>query len=412
LDAYTSRGHVDRLLDLAHQIFESLSAAHAATPRPDLSAEEREVKRARAAAAQMHHPGGISSAMKLLESTGSAPANAETLVKLRELCPPARLDIPDEVNQSIDNFFDDGPGAITCINPDVVMKSIRQAKKGKVHDLEGLRFEHLQCLIKFGAVEDGKNRVAGLITFILETLARNPRDAFQTLSRARLVGVPKPKDPEGLRPIGITSVFRRLWAKTIVHTSNALTEWFTKSHPRCIQYAVGVRGGTQQLGLLAQLQRDAYPDYATLQLDVKNAFNTIERGQFLRVLVETVTTLDMDMASNLLAFATALYGNGAQQLTFVMENGDQFPVECHTGVTQGCGLGTALFAIGFHSLICDTLDNDDLGEFRNVFVGAYADDAVVHVLFQNVYTTSVVVRMVGIDGRALARDYSLRPVLG
>ena len=139
-----------------------------------------------------------------------------------------------------------------------------------------------------------------------------------------------------------------------------MTEWFTKSHPRCIQYAVGVRGGTQQLGLLAQLQRDAYPDYATLQLDVKNAFNTIERGQFLRVLVETVTTLDMDMASNLLAFATALYGNGAQQLTFVMENGDQFPVECHTGVTQGCGLGTALFAIGFHSLICDTLDNDDL----------------------------------------------------
>ena len=30
------------------------------------------------------------------------------------------------------------------------------------------------------------------------------------------------------------------------------------------------------------------------------------------------------------------------------------------------------------------------------------------VLFQISYTTSVVVRMVGIDGRALARDYSLR----
>ena len=34
------------------------------------------------------------------------------------------------------------------------------------------------------------------------------------------------------------------------------------------------------------------------------------------------------------------------------------------------------------------------------------------VLFQTSYTTSAVVRMVGIDGRALARDYSLRPVLG
>jgi len=34
------------------------------------------------------------------------------------------------------------------------------------------------------------------------------------------------------------------------------------------------------------------------------------------------------------------------------------------------------------------------------------------VLFQISYTTSVVVRMVGIDGMALARDYSLRTVLG
>jgi hypothetical protein len=46
------------------------------------------------------------------------------------------------------------------------------------------------------------------------------------------------------------------------------------------------------------------------------------------------------------------------------------------------------------------------------WVGEFSWMEFPFVLFQIAYTTSVVVRMVGIDGRALARDYSLRPVLG
>jgi len=215
LESYIARGQVDCLVQVTQRIFAFLNS-ESSTHRPTSTADEREVKRARAAAATMHHPGGISAAMKLLESAGSAPGNADTLQKLRDLCPRAD-DVPAEVNDAINDFFASGEaGSTVCIAPDTVAKAIRQAKRGKVHDLEGLRFEHLQSFVRFGPVENVKNQSLGLITFLLETLARNPRAAFQTLSRARIVGVPKPKDPEALRPIGITSVFRRLWAKTIV----------------------------------------------------------------------------------------------------------------------------------------------------------------------------------------------------
>ena len=129
-------------------------------------------------------------------------------------------------------------------------------------------------------------------------------------------------------------------------------------------------------------------------------------------------------------------------------------IECETGVTQGCGLGTLLFALAFHECVTAELQADQAKElpereFKDVMICAYADDAAItgpstqilafaerlaqrlekeaaltvkehihiwhppqNVLFQIAYTTSAVVRMVGINGRALARDYSLRPVLG
>jgi len=140
---------------------------------------------------------------------------------------------------------------------------------------------------------------------------------------------------------------------------------------------------------------------------------------------------------SLYGFAASLYGNGKQDLAYFLDGADVETIECETGVTQGCGLGTLLFALAFHECITAELEEDQAKEppdreFRNIKICAYADDAAItgpstqilafaerlaqrlekEVLFQIAYTTSVVVRMVGIDGRALARDYSLRPVLG
>ena len=54
---------------------------------------------------------------------------------------------------------------------------------------------------------------------------------------------------------------------------------------------------------------------------------------------------------SLYGFAASLYGNGKQDLAYFLDGADVETIECETGVTQGCGLGTLLFALAFHECI-------------------------------------------------------------
>ena len=388
ISEYCRRGHIDTLVKACTAVTSELVRAKPLTRGGGASEQEREVRRARAAAARMHLPGGISNAMQLLEREGAAPGNAETLTKLKALCPPSRGAISADTNAALDDFSRD-PDGLVFFDVAIVDACIRKAARGKSQDLTGFRVEHLQSLFRNGGVVRGVNQFCAILTFLLESLARSPRSSFGVISRAQLVGVPKPKDPSSIRPIGITSVIRRIWAKVALASAVGLVEFFTNSHPRATQLAVGVQGGTQQLGILAQLVRDANPHYGTLQMDVTNAFNCIDREKMLRVLLALKSR---PFAPHLLSFATSLYANGAQSLTFLADSGQQHTVSCESGVTQGCGLGTTLFAIGFHQIILDVLVEDEVSgrnEFKNVFVGAYADDIAAHgppdelVLFAN-----------------------------
>ena len=87
--------------------------------------------------------------------------------------------------------------------------AIKSAPKGRTKDVEGVRFEHLQGIVKFANKE-----ALSALTLIIETMARHPRAAFKTIAKARMVGIPK-KETQ-IRPIGITSVFRRVWGKVVL----------------------------------------------------------------------------------------------------------------------------------------------------------------------------------------------------
>ena len=94
--------------------------------------------------------------------------------------------------------------------------------------------------------------------------------------------------------------------------------------------------------------------HATLQLDVKNAFNELDRNAMLRAARR--------FGPSLYGFAAALYGNGKQDLAYFLDGADVEAIECETGVTQGCGLGTLLFALAFHECIIAELEADQAKE--------------------------------------------------
>ena len=301
----------------------------------------------------MINPQGISIAAKLLESEGVAPPNAHTLQELRNVCPAAREPIDEDVNADIDDYFENGEGALTAIDTAAVRKAIKSAPKGRTKDIEGVRFEHLQGVVKYAGDE-----ALGALTLLIETMARNPRAAFKTIAKARMVGIPK-KETQ-IRPIGITSVLRRIWGKVVLaDVGRAVSEHLLNSNPQAAQLAVGVRGGTQTAGIIIHALRDANAGHATLQLDVKNAFNELDRGAMLKAAKQ--------FGPSLYGFAAALYGNGKQDLSYFLEGTVVETIECETGVTQGCGLGTLLFALAFHDCIAAELEVDqakDLGRQR------------------------------------------------
>ena len=67
-----------------------------------------------------------------------------------------------------------------------------------------------------------------------------------------------------------------------------------------------------------------------------------------------------------MAFVAALYAQGPQALTFFIE-GEAKKFQCGRGVTQGCGLGTLLFAITFNDIIADTFETRK-EKFKQTFV--------------------------------------------
>ena len=330
--------------------------------------EEEKARKHRLAARQMVNPQGISIAAKLLESEGVAPANARTLQELRKLCPKARAPIDEETSSDIDEYFENGEGALVAIDTAAVRKAIKSAPKGRTKDVEGVRFEHLQGIVKFASSE-----ALGALTLIIETMARHPRAAFKTIAKARMVGIPK-KETQ-IRPIGITSVFRRVWGKVVLaDVGSAVSRHLLSSNPQVAQLAVGVRGGTQTAGIIIHALRDANAGYVTLQLDVKNAFNELDRTAMLRAARR--------FGPSLYGFAAALYGNGKQDLAYFLDGADVETIECETGVTQGCGLGTLLFALAFHECIAAELEADQAKEllereFKDIMICAYADDAAI-----------------------------------
>ena len=66
---------------------------------------------------------------------------------------------------------------------------------------------------------------------------------------------------------------------------------------------------------------------------------------------------------------------GKQDLAYFLDGADVETIECETGVTQGCGLGTLLFALAFHECITAELEADQAKadrEFRDIMICAYA----------------------------------------
>ena len=155
---------------------------------------------------------------------------------------------------------------------------------------------------------------------------------MSVITAARLV--PIGSSSGGLRPNAVGDTFRLLAGKLLMDSVVAKVT----AHLRPEQIGVHVASAAETAARKVRLStEDAKPNEVLLQVDMRNAFGTVDRNRMLSEV--------RAHCSCLFSYAAACYRNASILV------GDGYTLESTRGVQQGDVLGPALFAIAFEPVI-------------------------------------------------------------
>lgn len=293
----------------------------------------------------MVREGDLSGAARVLTSYGVAPVNEDTFEKLKEKHPEGEpIDVPRALPP---------PVRVTVKNVEDALNSF---KKGSATGPSGARADLFKWLLQ-GA--DGKTMARSLTGFANDMLGGTfPAQTAPFWAGAVLVALRKDKEGSDVRPIAVGEVLRRLVGKA------ALLAIGTKGRDILLplQVAVKVNAGAEGVVRAAQLYLGAHwdkRDRAELNVDIKNAFNAIDRGHVLRAVAEKLPELA--------AFAYYCYATPSHLIY------GHSIIFSTSGVQQGDPLGTLLFCLGLD----DTLRAVKEAYPTIDFMAFFADDGTL-----------------------------------
>jgi hypothetical protein len=168
------------------------------------------------------------------------------------------------------------------------------------------------------------------------------------------------KDATSIRPLALGETFYRLTARIVkeIGSDTELSSYFGG-----LQLGIDVSGGSDTIIHNVAHGALRYPEEATLCLDIKMAFQCIDR----RALLETVSGIKC--LAPCFNFIWLSYANPSKLYTRDHLGRLQQTLNSRQGVRQGDPLGSLLFAIGFQQLL-----NAVKTEFPDIKIAAYHDD--------------------------------------
>jgi hypothetical protein len=218
-----------------------------------------------------------------------------------------------------------------------------------------MRAEHLKELILADAAGDFLSALTAVVNLLAAGRATQTVRAF--VAGASLVPFNK-KEPGGIRPIAVGLTLRRLTAKVLLAREMPTAREVLAPH----QFGIGTPGGAEliihRLRRLVEEQRpEDNDDFVVLKIDVKNAFNSVDRTLALQAVGEYLP--------NLAAWAEWCYDSDT---TLFLEDHRILSAE---GVQQGDPLGPLLFALSIRDAI------GSLDQFALAANFWYLDDGVL-----------------------------------
>ena len=283
---------------------------------PDAQPHTRRVDDKYRLAARAHKHltlGSISRAAKCLEALPIADPNNETMEALRALHPIAQPPIVPHCEVA----------AIT-VTLEMFKDVLIALPKGSAPGPSGWTYEHIK------AATTGEDSALGAALVIINLIVSGTLPHIPELLDSRLIGLQKPNGG-GLRPIAIGEAWLRLASLCAMAACPNAGRSLAP-----LQLGVGVSGGSQIIGQAIAAGITADPQCVTVQLDWRNAFNSLSREAMLAAIVKRQPTL--------LPFAAWTYKQSSRLFVDGMPSSTP-PILSQCGVRQGDPCGVLYFSL-------------------------------------------------------------------
>lgn len=257
--------------------------------------------------------GSVTRAAKCLEALPLAQPTAHTMAALQALHPsapppPAPATTTAPVHVSLEVFRD----------------VLRQLPKGAAAGPSGWTYEHVKA-----ATQTPDSAIGAALELINAILAGGLPHLPELLD-CNLIGLEKPGG-NGLRPIAIGEVWLRIASRCAMASCPGAGQALAP-----LQLGVGVRGGSQIIGHALNTGIATNPDYATLSMDWKNAFNELDRGEMLKAVAKRQPSM--------LPYAVWAYRHSSRLFVRGFPQGTP-PILSERGVRQGDACAAYYFAL-------------------------------------------------------------------
>lgn len=257
--------------------------------------------------------GSVSRASKSLEALPMAEPTPATLAALRDLHPAAA---PPTVPATT--------AAPVTVTLEMLRNVLKALPRGSAPGPSGWTYEHIK------AATNGMDSALEVTLHVINAIVSGALPHVPALLDSKLIGIEKPGGC-GLRPIAIGEAWMRLAGLCAMAACPDAGRTLAP-----LQLGVGVSGGSHIIGHAISAGIAADPECVTIQLDWRNAFNSISRGAMLNAIAARQPTL--------LPFAAWTYKQAGRLFVDGMPEGTP-PILSECGVRQGDPCGVLYFSI-------------------------------------------------------------------
>ena len=292
--------------------------------------EQQHVPQARKKAAE-HHAAkqvhahlkskNVSAAARVLEAAEVAPPTPEVLEKLSLLHPVSETPEIDIINTV--------PVQITR---EQLQSIIQTLPEGKAPGPSGWTYDHIKVVAN--STPEGMDAVLNFVNAVLT----GDMPQWDDFRASRLIPLYKtshgPSATRGVRPIAIGEAWARLVSTCAMQASSKIGPALAP-----LQVGVGIKGGATVLGQGTKAGIMAHEKDVTLQLDFKNAFNSLSRQRMLEAVAKR--------APQLVKYALWMY----QHASHLWLADHPTAILSRSGVRQGDPCGPLFFSLTLQDVL-------------------------------------------------------------